>query len=288
MELAPIDGEPYGKTASVVGAQPATYIRRTLNVTKKPVRARAYVSAKGLYQLSVDGKRVGADIFTPGWTDYKKRFQYQTYDLTSALAQGNHEIQLVLGDGWYAGHVGLAGRENYGPKPMGLCQVELEFADGTREVIATDQTWQVGEGPIRQNDLLMGETYDARVVPGGWASPEVQPLGEIPIVGQHSPTVQKLAELKPKAVTEPKPGVFVYDLGQNMVGWARLKVKGNAGDTVTLRFAEMLNPDGTIYVTNLRSAKCTRLLHDEGRRARSLRTDFHLPGFRYVEIPGSW
>ena len=284
-EIRNFGDAPYGTPLWMHGASPATYLRKSFFIGKDPLRVRAYLSARGLYRVYIDGKRISGDVFTPGWTDYKKRIQYQTYDL-SQLDKGPHEILMVLGDGWYAGHVGLAGRENYGPKPMGLCQLEAEFEDGTREVVASDDTWQAGSGPIGLNDLLMGESYDARQEIGGWETPEVQPLGNVPLVGQHSPTVVVLEELKPKSVNEPKPNVHVFDLGQNMVGWARLKVQGRAGDKVTLRFAEMLNPDGTIYTTNLRSAKCTDYYTLKGDGVEVYEPTFTFHGFRYVEVTG--
>ncbi|MFI5384549.1 MAG: family 78 glycoside hydrolase catalytic domain [Fimbriimonadales bacterium] len=285
MEISDLAGEHIRAPAILHGAQPAPYLFGSVTIGKPVARARAYVSAKGLYQFSIDGKRLGADVFTPGWTDYHKRIQYQTYDVTALLKQGEHHLDMVLGDGWYCGHVGLAGRENYGPKPMGLCQIEIEYADGSRDRVLTDQSWAVNTGPILTNDLLMGENYDASFHISATERPNVQPLDATPLVGQHSPTVQKLAELKPLKMTEPKPETYVYDLGQNMVGWARLKVKGKAGDKVTLRFAEMLNPDGTIYTTNLRSAKCTdTYICGGGNEVYEPTFTFH--GFRYVEVTG--
>jgi alpha-L-rhamnosidase len=285
METAEITSDVYGAPKSDIGAQPAVYLRKKVAIDAKVVRARAYTSAKGLYLFSVDGKRVSADIFRPGWTDYKHRVQYQTYDITTFLSQGAHSLEMVVGDGWYCGHVGLAGRENYGPKPLGLCQVELEFADGSTKRIVTDGSWEVGEGPIRTNDLLMGENFDARIRPTGWSKVEVQDQ-DVPVVAQHAPSVRELAELKAKTIKEPKPGVFVFDLGQNMVGWARLHVNGKAGDMVTLRFAEMLNPDGTIYTTNLRGAKCTDTYTLAGNGPETYEPSFTFHGFRYVEVTG--
>jgi alpha-L-rhamnosidase len=286
MELASFDSPEFGVPKSVHGPEPAPILRTSFKLSKKVKRARAYVSAKGLYQIYIDGARVGHDVFTPGWTDYKKRIQYQTYDVTELLKPGDHDLRMALGQGWYCGHVGLAGRENYGPKPMGLCQIEIEYDDGTRDQIVSGEAWQVGAGPIVEDDLLMGESYDARIHPGSWVKADVQELGTVPLVGQHSPTVQKLAEFKPKTITEPKPGVFVYDLGQNMVGWARLRVRGKSGDKVRLRFAEMLNPDGTVYTTNLRGAKCTDHYTLAGGREEVYEPTFTFHGFRYVEVTG--
>ncbi len=286
MEISELQGEHFRTPTMNHGAGDAVYLGKEYEAKKRIVRARAYVSAKGLYQLSINGTRVGHDIFTPGWTDYHKRIQYQTYDIAPLLREGKNSIQMVLGDGWYCGHVGLAGRENYGPKPMGLCQIEIDYDDGTHDSVATDRSWSVSNGAIQTNDLLMGENYDAGEITPAVTATEVQPLDSTPLVGQHSPTVQKLAELRPLKITEPKPGVFVYDLGQNMVGWARLKVRGKAGDAITLRFAEMLNPDGTIYTTNLRSARCTDTYRCSGHGEEAYEPTFTFHGFRYVEVTG--
>ncbi|AIE84641.1 family 78 glycoside hydrolase catalytic domain [Fimbriimonas ginsengisoli] len=285
-ELAPLGGAPFGRTKWAQPAYPAPIVTTSIQIPKPVRRARAYVTAKGLYRLLVDGKPVGKSFLTPGWTDYRKRIQYQTYDVTSMLKTGARGVGLVLGDGWYCGHVGLTGGQNYGDKPEGLAQIEVEYRDGTHETFASDSSWKAGTGPILSNDLLMGETYDARVIPGNWKPVETRPVGEIPLVAQRSPTVEKLEELKPRRITEPKPGSFVYDLGQNMVGWARLRVRGKAGDTVQLRFAEMLNPDGTVYTTNLRGAKATDTYTLRGGGTEVYEPSFTFHGFRYVEVTG--
>jgi alpha-L-rhamnosidase len=295
-DLAGVGEAPYGVTKWSTPAGPAPHLRREFALSKPVRRARAYVSAKGLYKLFVDGRKVGGGIFTPGWTDYRKRIQYQTYDLTSMLRKGDHAVGLVLGDGWYCGHVGLTGRGNYGDKPEGLAQIEVEFTDGTRQTIATDAAWRAGTGPILSSDLLMGEAYDARREMTDWTKPsfeardwnpaEVRPLGDVPLVAQRSPMVERLTELHPRKITQPAKGSYVFDLGQNMVGWARLRVQGPAGRQVRLRFAEMLNPDGTIYTTNLRGAKATDYYILGGKGKEVYEPSFTFHGFRYVEVTG--
>jgi alpha-L-rhamnosidase len=307
-ELAPFGGAPYGATKFEAAPQPAPMMRRQFSVHGGVRRARVYASARGLYELYVDGKKVSRDVFRPGWTDYKKRIQYQTYDVTSRLAVGDHAIGLIVGDGWYCGNVAWAGRQNYGPKPMGLAQLEIEYDDGSRETVATDASWaglsrlpghQESGGPIRSNDLLMGESYDARLEDENWASPwgsnvrvggytnvVEEPLGNVPLVWQPNEPVRELDVLSAKTMTEPKPGTFVFDLGQNMVGFARLKVRGPAGSTVTIRYAEMLNPDGTLYTTNLRRAKATDTYTLKGGSLETWQPRFTFHGFRYVELTG--
>ena len=276
--------------------RPSAHLRRSFDIESPVKRVRIYASAKGLYRLFLDGKQVTTGFFTPGWTDYRKRIQYQTYDVTANLKPGKHAIGLLLGDGWYCGHVGLTGGDNYGKKPMGLAQVEIQYENGRTERIVTDGSWQASHGAIRSNDTLDGETHDARKELTGWSKPDfeaknwksvdVQPIGEVPLVAQHSPLVEKLTEMKPKKITVPAPNTYVYDLGQNMVGWARLRVHGPEGTTVKLRFAEILNPDGTIYTANLRGAKVTDYYTLDGRGDEVFEPKFTFHGFRYVEVTG--
>jgi alpha-L-rhamnosidase len=296
--FARMGGRPYTMLRWNTESLPSPHLRRSFDVPRRVRRARAYVSARGLYKFFVDGKAVGDGVFTPGWTDYTKRIQYQTYDLTPLLRPGRHTVGLLLGDGWYAGKIGLTGRGNYGDHPQGLAQVEIEYEDGGRERVVSDGAWQASTGGIRRNDMLDGEEYDARQelidwstpVPanGSWKPADAAPLGPVPLVAQIAPTVERIVELKPKAITQPKPGVFVFDLGQNMVGWTRLRVRGDAGKTVRLRFAEMLNPeDGTIYTTNLRGARATDFYTLKGGgRVETYEPTFTFHGFRYVEVTG--
>jgi alpha-L-rhamnosidase len=213
----------------------------------------------------------------------------------------------VLGDGWYAGHVGLAGRAVYGDVPAAACLLRIEYADGRRETVVSDALWQATDnGPIRRADLLMGETYDAGRELAGWSDPAAQDaravapspwrpavvrdgvVGAAPLVEpQRDSGVRRTEEIPARGVTEPKPGVFVFDLGQNLVGWARLKTRGPAGSRITLRFAEMLNPDGTIYTANYRGARCTDEYVLRGdRNGETWEPRFTFRGFRYVEMTG--
>jgi alpha-L-rhamnosidase len=290
-------GAPYTKGE----ARQATYLVKDLKVERPIARARVYVTARGLYELYLNGETVGKDLLTPGWTDYRKRIQYQTYDITKDVVKGTDRFGMVLGDGWYCGHVGLTGGENYGTHPMGLAQIEIEYKDGTKEIASTDRSWIRIPGPIRSDDLLMGETFDARwnlkafgmlregMVSMGVTQPlaiESEPLAGVQLVAQSDPTVQVLAELKPKTMWKAADGAYVFDLGQNMVGFARLQAHGDAGKTVRLRFAEMLNPDRTIYTTNLRGAKATDYYTLSGQGTEVWQPTFTFHGFRYVELTG--
>ena len=295
-EIANLGSGPWGNTFSPalpLGQVP--HLRKAMAFTKPVKQARLYASALGVYEFYVNGRRVSHDIFNPSWTDYNKRVQYHVYDITSLIRQGENALGILLGDGWYAGYVGLGGAHRYGPLALALAQVEVQFADGTMQTIATDESWKAATGPFLQSDMLMGETYDARKEVPGWANPGFddamwQPVltkkVEIPLVAAPDGPVRQMMELDPRAITEPKPGHFVFDLGQNMVGWARLKVKGPAGTIVTLKFAEMLNPDGTIYTTNLRGAKCTDYYTLKGGETETWEPRFTFHGFRYVELTG--
>ncbi|HXG68532.1 MAG TPA: family 78 glycoside hydrolase catalytic domain, partial [Blastocatellia bacterium] len=276
---------------------PSPYLRKQFNIAKPVRKARLYATALGLYECYLNGRRVGQDVLAPGWTDYKKRVMYQTYDITPMLQRGDNTAGLILGDGWYAGYIGWGHQRNhYGPHPMALAQINIEYEDGTTEIIPTDPSWKGAYGPILSSDFLMGEVYDARQEIPNWCENGSSATGWHPIPEIRSPAVKLVAqrglpvrrtqELRPKKISEPAPGRFIFDLGQNIVGWARLKVKGKAGDTVRLRYAEMLNPDGTLYTLNLRSAQSADRYTLKGGGEEIFEPRFTFHGFRYVEVTG--
>ena len=296
-DLEPPSGEEYDDLAN--GLAPSPYLRREFPLDKPVNRARLYATARGVYELYINGKRVGNDVLAPGWTDYDRRIQYQTYDVTPLLAEGQNALGAVLGDGWFAGFVGFDPKHRgalYGPRPQLLAQLDVEYEDGTTASLATEGSWRCSTGPIFFSDLLMGESYDARREMPGWAEPgfddsgwygvAVEEIGDTNLVAQPDEGIRITEELEAKTVTEPESGRYVFDLGRNMVGWVRLKVEGKAGTEVILRHAEALNPDGTIYTTNLRSARATDryVLGGDGEEIYEPRFTFH--GFRYVEITG--
>ena len=280
---------------------PSPYLRAAFPVRKKIVSARLYVTALGLYEFYLNGRRVGDDIFTPGWTEYARRVQYQVYDVTRLIRPGENAAGAILGDGWYCGHVGWFPRQYYGDRPRLLAQLELRHADGTTRTVATDGSWKVAAGPIRENDLIHGETHDARLEMPGWALPRfddaawapaaVFPFPDIEISPRLGPPVRATQELKPVAPPRKLPAwpspVWIYDLGQNLVGRVRLRVRGAAGQVVRLRFAEVLNPDGTLYTDNLRAARQTdRLILRGDPAGETWEPRFTFHGFRYVELSG--
>ena len=278
---------------------PSPYMRKEFRLEKPVRRARLYATARGVYEMYVNGVRVGEDVLAPGWTDYRERVQYQAYDLTELLAEGQNALGAILGDGWYAGFIGFDPKHrgaHYGSRPHLLAQLEVLYEDGTTQTVVTDGSWKSSTGPILYSDLLVGESYDARREMPGWNEPGfdrsgwypvgVEELHSVPLVAQPDEGVRVTEDVAAKAVTEPESGVYVFDMGQNMVGRVRLKVEGEAGTRVTLRHAETLNPDGTIYTANLRFARAMDryVTKDGGEEVYEPRFTFH--GFRYVEVTG--
>ena len=273
----------------------APYLRKEFDVEKPLAAARLYVTARGLYRGTIDGRRVGSGELTPGWTDFRDHLQYETYDVTSLLKRGANAIGLRLAPGWYSGHVGWT-KEVYGKYPLALAQLQLNYRDGTSQTVVTDATWRASAGPILASDCQMGEDYDAtKEIPGwdqpgfdagAWSKVETEPLGKPILSARRGPLVTKLEELRAIRITEPDPGVFIFDLGQNMVGWARLRVSGPRGTQIQLRFGEMLDKDGRLYTKNLRGAKATDHYTLKGGGQETYEPSFTFHGFRYVEVTG--
>src|SRR5690625_5211867 len=273
-------------------------LRTEETLEKEVTSARLYASALGVYEWWINGERVGDEELAPGWTDYDTRTQYQTYDVTDLLTQGDNAFGVLAGPGWYSGHQAWFGPEQYGTTPAVSGFIDVEFSDGTTTTITTNDDWVSGESPITYSDLLMGDTYDARLEQPGWAEPGFDDSHWLPVVqaeknptdtlvAQVDPPVRITEELPAISVEEPEEGVWVFDLGQNMVGRARVNISGNEGDTVRIRHAEVTHPDGNIAPENLRSAKATdyyTFAHD-GEATYEPRLTFH--GFRCSEPHGS-
>ncbi|MDQ7806419.1 family 78 glycoside hydrolase catalytic domain [Amycolatopsis sp. A133] len=285
---------PWGANVSV--SAPAPLLRKSFTVTKPVASARLLTTALGLQETHLNGVKVGSEVLAPGWTDYAKRLQYRVSDVTGQIRAGENVLGALVGNGWYSGSVGIAGSRKYGTEPWYSAQLRLTFTDGTSSTVATDGTWKAGAGPIRADDLYQGETYDARLATGwdrpgfddrGWAAPRVRGDAKPNLVSQVDNGVTVQQEFKPVSWTQPKPGVWVADLGQNFSGWNRLSVTGPAGTTVTLRHSEVLNPDGTIYPVNLRAAQATDRFTLAGTGgAETYEPRFTVHGYRYVELTG--
>lgn len=271
---------------------PCYYFRNEFAVTKKISSARAYVTSLGLYELFLNGKKVSNDLFTPGWTSYNKRMQYQTYDITPMLQQKN-TIGALLGEGWYDGKIS---RGKKGNQQALLVQVQINFTDGTSQTIISDKNWKVSNGPILLSSIYNGETYDARLEKTGWsangfddsswanASTIEHPKGIL--VAPQGVPVKAIEEIKPIKIFSTPKGETVLDMGQNMVGWVRLKVNGQKGDKVTIKFAEVLNKEGNFYTDNLRDAKATDVYILKGNGEETFEPHFTFHGFRFVKLEG--
>lgn len=285
-----------GSEANVKGSKPAQYYRNEFSSTKKLESARVYVTSHGLYQLFLNGKKVSDDLFTPGWTSYKNRLQYQTYDVTSMI-QSKNSIAAIVGDGWFRGNIGWSSQNGYyGSKLALLVQLQLNYTDGTSELVCTDSKWKVGTGAIRESDIYNGETYDARLEMPGWTTvgfddskwekATTTDQSKQTLIAPQGVPVKAINEIKPiKLLTTPK-GETVFDMGQNMVGWVRLKAQGKSGDKITLKFAEVLDKEGNFYTDNLRSAKCTDYFILKGSGEEVFEPNFTFHGFRFVKIEG--
>jgi alpha-L-rhamnosidase len=283
---------------------PAPFLRKEIELKGKVKTAKLYVTALGVYEFSVNGKKIGNDYLAPGWTDYNKRVYYQTYDVTKNLNEGTNAIGSVLSYGWYAGYVGYAllvknpqVKGFYGDVPALLAQIEVEYDNGEKEVFKTDKSWKANYGPLVESDLLNGETYDARKEFAGWNKTGFNDTGWKPVevfskaeraieISPANP-VQITEVLNAISVKETDGGKYIFDMGQNFAGIIKLKVKGDAGDKIVIRYGEMLHQDGTLMTENLRMARATDtyiLKGDPNGEEWTPQFTFH--GFQFVEVSG--
>lgn len=272
------------------------YIRRSFTLDKPVRSARLYATALGLYEPSLNGERVGDARLAPGWTDYRQRVYYQTFDVTDQLKQGENVLGALVGPGWFAGRAGLFhAHAFYGDTPALLAQLEITFDDGSIMRIVSDDSWRRHDGPIISADIMDGEVQDARGVIDGWCTAAVSDGGWDAVTTRQEDRnlqappdlpVRELETLPARTVAQPEPGRWVFDLGQNMVGVARIRVREAPGTVITLRHAEMLNPDGTMYTENLRGAAATDTYVCRGGGVETWQPRFTFHGFRYVELSG--
>ncbi|GII56004.1 alpha-L-rhamnosidase [Planotetraspora thailandica] len=279
---------------------PASHLRRSFDLDgRRPVRARIYASARGLYELRLNGRRVGDAELAPGWTEYHDRVLYQTYDVDELLTDGENVLGAVLADGWWSGYVGFDSRRqalHYGEAPQAIVQILLDFADGSRRWICSDESWRERSGAIKYADLLMGEYVDARDELPGWDAAGYDDsrwgaavvLDRSTQVLQATPdrSVRMTEELPARSVVQRPGGHFIVDFGQNMVGRVKLTIRGaERGQRVRLRHAEML-ADGELYVANLRTAEATDVYIAGGNPVEVFEPRFTFHGFRFAEITG--
>jgi len=322
------DGKPNPeKDADFYHEDPAPLFRKVFTLSKPVTRARLHISGLGYYEARLNGGRVGDHVLDPGWTRYSERVLYSTYDVTDQVRPGANCIGIMLGNGWYNplplrmwGHLNLREHLPVG-RPRCIARLEIEFADGTRAAVVSDPSWKVADGPIRFNSIYLGEIYDARREAAGWdragfddsswrrARVATEPIGRLGAQSQPPIRVTKL--LKAARLSEPKPGVFLFDFGQNFAGWVNLKLSAPAGTRIVLRYGELLNPDGTLNpMTSVAGQiKSTRKTEDgreesvggpgapvvawqsdtyvaKGKGTESYTPRFTFHSFRFVELVG--
>ncbi len=278
-------------------SEPAFLMRKSFEVDGGIQSARVYATSLGIYELELNGCRVGDMLFTPGWTSYAHRLQYQTYDVTGLLQKGANTIGMSLANGWYKGHLGWNGRKNiYGNQRAGLLQMVIRYMDGTEVTIKTDSSWQSSIGAIRMSELYHGEHYDARMEQVGWSNStfdtsdwygvEVLDHTKNIIVAQENEPTRIVEEITPVELMITPAGEVVIDMGQNMVGWVKFSVEAVAGTQIELHHAEVLDQDGNFYTANLRSAKQVNTFITKGEGVESFEPSFSFQGFRYVKVEG--
>jgi len=258
-------------------------LRKEFELEKRPLRARAYVCGLGYSELRLNGRKVGRNVLDPAWTTYDRRALYVTTDVTRFLQPGRNAAAVMLGQGWYKGTALLV-------------QLNIEFEGGEKIEIMSDASWKGCQGPVVAASIYNGETYDARLETpgwdrpgfddGGWTAAEAVAGPRGALSAQMMPPIQVVDSILPLKRTSPKPGVYVYDMGQNFSGWAQLRVRGTSGTAVRLRFSELVYEDGTINQENLRGARAEDIyiLKGEGEEVWEPRFTYH--GFRYVELSG--
>lgn len=271
-------------------------LRRSIRLPGAAARARAHVTALGLVELTINGQPVGVDRMAPGWTDYRQRIQYRTTDVLDLMRPGENVLAARLGRGWFAGDVGQFGAEQYGDYPALLAQVEVDLVRGRRIVVATDPSWRAHPGPLVADDLLMGETRDARDEPTGWTEPGFRDDDWWPVVVRAAPGGRLVAqrdagvtivdELDPSAITSVGPDRQIVDFGQNIAGHVRIRASGTAATTVVIRHGEALDQEGGLYTANLRTARQTDTHTFRGDGPEVFEPRFTYHGFRYAEVSG--
>jgi alpha-L-rhamnosidase len=275
--------------------RPAIIFRNQFAVNKKIASATLYITAHGLYEVQLNGNKAGDAFLTPGWTSYNKRLQYQVYDVTSMLTNGNNVIGATVGNGWYRGYLAWESNKNIYGNTLGLlAQIDITYSDGTTETIATDEKWKSSVGAIKSAEIYNGETYDAREEKSGWSKAGFNDAGwktvSLPsvamnnLVATENEPVKKHETFKAVKVILTPAGEKVLDFGQNLVGWVVVKAAGNAGDKIVIKHAEVLDKAGNFYTENLRAAKATATYILKGGATETFEPHFTFYGFRYIKI----
>lgn len=297
-DLAPLSDARFGPASGTLPGA-ASLLRREFPVGKALKSARLYITALGSYRAFLNGRRVGADLLTPEYTEYRKRVTVQTYDVTSLIVPGSNAIAAMLGDGWFGSAMSWTGnRFMFLPPPTRLlAQLRLQYADGSEELVVSDAGWKTCAAPILHSEIYAGEVYDARLEQSGWNRPGfnaaswqsaiIAPAPPSILSGPTTEPVRVVETLQPKSIRPGPNGTQIVDMGQNMVGWIKLRASGPAGTKIRLRFAEILSPDGSLHVDNLRNANQTDAFYLRGTGSEEVfEPHFTFHGFRYVEVTG--
>ncbi|MGK7394181.1 MAG: glycoside hydrolase family 78 protein [Candidatus Cyclobacteriaceae bacterium M3_2C_046] len=284
--------------------KPAPFFRRDFVVDKTVKQARAYVTGLGYFELYLNGKKVGDHLLDPVKTRYDKTVKYLVHDITDQVKAGGNAVGLILGTGWYNHFSEAAWQFNKAPwrdYPTMICQLEITYQDGTKAIVLSDEQWKTATGPILFDGIRNGETYDARLEMPGWSHYDYNDQDWLPAVevagpsgkltAQQLPAIKEMREIKPVSVKEVKPGVYVFDLGQNIAGYSRIKVAGPKGSEVKMKHGERINPDGTVeqkqilrFLRTLPAQTDQYILKGEGVEIWQPRFVYH--GYQYVEVTG--
>jgi alpha-L-rhamnosidase len=272
-------------------------LRKAFHLAKKIQNATAFITAHGLYEACINGKKIGDSYLTPGWTSYNKRLQYQTYDVTALLQNGANAVGMMLGNGWYRGYLAWGGNKDVYGKNLGLLfQLEIIYDDGTKETIVSDDSWKSSTGNILYSEIYNGEINDARKEKINWCNADysdaawhaviVKDYDKSILVATQNEPVKKHETFKPVNILVTPKGEQVIDFGQNLVGFVELKIKGSAGDTIIISHAEVLDKSGNFYTENLRAAKEQDVYILKGNGEEYFEPHFTFQGFRYIKVEG--
>jgi alpha-L-rhamnosidase len=258
---------------------------KEFKVKKEIQKARIYASALGIYEIKINGKKVGDSFFTPGWTNYHKRLQYQTYAVDNMIQEQN-DIEIVVGNGWYKGILGHRSESNhYGDKVAVLVEIHLTYSDNTTEIIRTDESWKVTTGSIRSSEIYMGEVIDSCFKEGEVRNVVPISFDNNRLIAQEGELVRITEKITAKEFFITPKGEKVIDFGQNLTGFVEVRVKGNVGQKITIRHAEVLDKHGNFCTETLRLAKSVDEYICNGADQTFL-PHFTFHGFRYICIEG--
>ena len=269
---------------------PVSYMRKDIKIEKKITKAVAYISAFGLYEASINGRRCGNDNFTPGWSQYDKRVYYNSYDVTNLITEGKNTLAATVGDGWYV--------QRHGGESIGfLMQLNITYNDGTSQSFGTDKSWKVtNDTPLRMSDIFNGEAYESKKEIPGWKNSDFNDATWANAIEVDKSTViktsyyggpiRKIMKIEPVSITETKSGSLIFNFGQNFSGWARFKLKKQINNKIELKYAEAMNPDGSLYTENLRTAQNKDIYSPKGVAGEEWEPMFTYRGFQYIEVKG--